>query len=316
MPRTARRGAAALPIAAAITAALALAFAPAPARADAAADLDAQIQALIAEPGDAMSAAVWFGPPSGEPIYQLAATRAMPAASVVKTAILIELFAARAGHLDEPLGAAADAAIADDKHGAMAPFSAAQRKEIRAALAGATTRTVGAIMMGSQKASNAVYNGAASVAIAALGGPADTTAKIRARDPAFGGIVVGRYMLAPRSPSDNTATPAALAAALAAIASGKVPGADAATVEAMAQVMLQNRDAALGVHRHKEGNLDNDPMVVIKTGFYARTGAPPLIYAVGAALSAKPTTGRDAAHRRLEKLTDAILAKLRAAAPR
>jgi hypothetical protein len=278
--------------------------------------LDDQVQAVLAAPGDPVQAGVWFGPP-GAPLYQLAADRAMPAASVIKTAVLIELFAAHAGQLDEPLGPAADAVLTDDKHPAMAPFSAAQRSEIRAALTGATARTTGAIVMGSRKASNAVYNAAANLAIALLGGPAEATAKIRARDPRFGGIAVGRYMLAARPPADNIATPAALAAVLAAVATGQIPGLDATTAAAAAQVMMQSTDRALGVHRHKEGNLDSDPMVVVKTGFYLRgSGKPPLVYVVGAALAGKPTGTRDAAHRRLEQLTDAIQARLRAAADR
>jgi len=290
---------------------VALALLPAIARGDTA-ELDKQIQAMLAEPGDPVQTGLWFGPASA-PIYQLAADRTIPAASVVKTAILIELFAVHAGHLDDPLGAAADAVLGDDKHPAMTPFSAAQRGEIRGALRGATVRTVGAIMMGSQKASNAVYNAAANLAIAALGGPADATAKIRARDAAFAGIVVGRYMLAARTASDNAATPASLAAVLAAIATGKLAGVDPATIAAMADVMMHGKDA-LGVHHHKEGNLDSDPMVCIKTGYYARAdGQPPVVYVVGAALSAKPGTSRDAAHRRLDKLTDAVHAALRSA---
>jgi len=259
---------------AALAAAVIAALAPATAHAGDAAGLDAVVQAALAEPGDPVQLGVWLGAPTGAPIYQLAATRAMPAASVVKTAILVELFAAHAGHLDDPLGAAADAVLADDKHPAMAPFSAAQRKEVRAGLQGASVRRVGAIMMGSQRASNAVYNGAASLAIASLGGPARLTAALRARDPAFGGVAIGRYMLAARTPNDNTATPAALAAVLAGVASGALPGVDAATAEAMAEVMMQIRDPALGVRHHKDGNLDNDPMVVIRTGFYARGGVP------------------------------------------
>jgi hypothetical protein len=121
-------------------------------------------------------------------------------------------------------------------------------------------------------------------------------------------------MLAARTPADNVATPAALAAVLAAVATGHVPGLDAATAEAAAQAMMQSTDRALGVHRHKEGNLDSDPMVVVKTGFYLRAGKPPLIYVVGAALAGKPTGSRDAARRRLDQLTDAVQARLRAAA--
>jgi hypothetical protein len=288
-----------------------LALAPATARGDVA-ELDRKIQALVAEPGDAVQVGIWFGP-AGAPIYQLAADTTLPAASVVKTAILIELFAAHAGHLDDPLGAAADAIVADDKHPAMTPFSAVQRGEIRGALHGATVSTIGAIMMGSQKASNAVYNAAANLAIASLGGPGDATAKIHARDPAFAGIAVGRYMLASRTASDNAATPASLAAVLASIAAGKLAGVDAATASAVANAMMHGKDA-LGVDHHKEGNLDSDPMVCIKTGYYARgDGKPPVVYVVGAALSAKPSTSRDAAHRRLDKLTGSLHAALRAA---
>jgi ribosomal protein L30E len=197
----------------------------------------------------------------------------------------------------------------------MAPFAAAGRDEIRAALRGATVRSAGAIMMGSRPASNAVYNGAASLVIASLGGPAEATAKIHARDAGFAGVMVRRYMLASRTANgDNEATPASLAA----IASAKVPGVtDAATVEAMAQVMMKANDRALGAYRHKDGNLDNDPMVCVKTGFYVRgNGKPPLVYVIGAVLPARPTGNRDAAHRRLDKLTDAVHAALRAAAGR
>jgi hypothetical protein len=127
---------------------LLLVLLPFAARADDAA-LDNQVASLLAEPGDRVDVGIWFGPP-GAPLYQRAADRAMPAASVVKAAILIELFAAHAGHLDEPLGA--DSMLADDKHPGVAPSSAAQRPELRFALRGATVRTVGAIMMGSKLA--------------------------------------------------------------------------------------------------------------------------------------------------------------------
>ncbi|HEU4733953.1 MAG TPA: serine hydrolase [Kofleriaceae bacterium] len=302
----------------AVPALLALALCSSAARADRP-GLDHQVDEAVAGPGDPVRLGVWFGTPSSAPIYQRDADRAMPAASVVKTAILVELFAAHAGHLDEPLGAAADAVLGDDRHPGMSPFSAAQRGEIRTALRGATARTIGAIMMARKPASNAVYNAAANLAIASLGGPAEVTSKIRARDAAFAGVVVRRYMLAPRTAGgDNDATPAALAAVLAAVASGKLPGGvDAATADDIAQAMMQTTDAALGVHRHKEGNLDSDPMVCVKTGFYARgNGKPPLVYVVGAMLPARPSGSRDAAHRRLDKLTDAVRALLRAEASR
>lgn len=286
-----------------------------PLTADAGEPLDTQVAAIVAGPGDEVQVGVWFGNPGATPLFALEPGRALPAASVVKTAVLIELFAANAGHLDDPLGAPLDAVLADDKHGAMAPFTRAQRAEIRTAFAGASAHAVGAIMMGSKKASNAVYNGAANLAIALCGGPAEASKKIAARDKAFAGVAVRRYMLASRTANgDNEATPAALAAVLSAVASGKVAGVDAPTVTAMAAAMMTSTDATLGEHRHKEGNLDNDPMTCVKTGFYLPKGKPPLVYVVAAALSAKPAGARNAAHDRLEKMTGGIVALLRKSA--
>ncbi|HEV7557669.1 MAG TPA: serine hydrolase [Kofleriaceae bacterium] len=265
--------------------------------------LDSQVRAAMSGP---IQGGVWFGAP-GASIYELGASQPLPTASVIKAAILVELFAAHAGHLDDPLGT--DAVVADDAHAAMTPFSDAQRKDIRAALTGVTTRTIGAIMMGSHKASNHVYNAAANLAIASLGGPVELTKKIGARDPRFASIVVGRYMLAPRKPTDNLATPASLAAVLSSIATANIPNVDGDTAAAMTRVMLQSKDA-LGVRYHKDGNLDSDPIVVVKTGFYLRTGKPPLVYVVAAAMTAKPTGTRDAETHRLDKLTDAVVALL------
>jgi hypothetical protein len=58
-------------------------------------------------------------------------------------------------------------------------------------------------------------------------------------------------------------------------------------------------------------------MTCVKTGFYLfGKGKPPLVYVVGVALSAKPSSSRSDASRRLEKITDAVLAVLRAAGAR
>jgi hypothetical protein len=170
-------------------------------------------------------------------------------------------------------------------------------------------------MMGSRKASNAVYNAAANLAVALLGGPAATSAKIAARDPAFAGVALRRYMLAPRTANgDNEATPAALAAVLGALATGHVAGVDSATVAEMSGVMMTATDPALGAHRHKEGILDNDPMTNLKTGFYAPKGKLPVIYVVATVLPAAPTGSRSTAHDRLERIAGAIQRELRSAA--
>jgi hypothetical protein len=288
-------------------------LAPLAARADE--PLEQRVHAIVAAAGDDVQVGLWFGSPGAAPRCAVEAERALPAASVVKTAILIELFAAHTGHLDEPLGAPLAALLADDVHPALAPFTAPQRAEIRAALTGASARTLGAIMMGSRKESNAVYNAAANLALALLGGPAAASAKIAARDPAFAGVAVRRYMLASRKTNgDNDATPASLAAVLGALASGRVAGVDAATVAEMATVMMTATDPTLGAHRHKEGNLDNDPMTNVKTGFYAPKGKPPIVYVVATVLPAAPSGSRGAAHDRLERIAVAIQRELRTAA--
>src|SRR5262249_11559241 len=183
-----------------------------------------------------------------------------------------------------------------DKHPAGAPFAAKERAELRAAFAGATPRTVARIMMASQKTSNAVYNGAANVTIALLGGPAAATEKIHARWTP--GIQVARYMLASRTRNgDNEATPAALAAVLRPVAAGKLPGLDDALAAAAKDAMAKGKpDAALGAHFFKEGNLDSDPMTMVKTGFFAGGKNGPVVYVVALALSAPPSGSRGAAH--------------------
>src|SRR5262249_3259459 len=99
---------------------------------------------------------------------------------------------------------------------------------------------------------------------------------------------------------DNDATPAALAAVLSAVATGKQPGVE----------VMMKETTKLGEHRHKEGNLDNDPMTCVKTGFYLRKGKPPLVYVVAAALTAKPSGPRGEAHDWLERMTTEIQAAL------
>lgn len=269
-------------------------------------DLDSEIKALA---GPDVRVGIWFGPagPGGPATYELEPARSLPAASTVKTAILVELYAEHHAALDEPLGAPLDAVLADDRHPALAPFSAKDRAEVRAAFAGASARTVARIMMASQKASNSVYNGAANLAIALLGGPAATTEKVHARwSP---GIQVARYMLASRTKNgDNEATPAALAAVLRAVASGKIPGLDDATAAAAKDAMAKAKDdPALGAHVFKEGNLDSDPMTMVKTGFFAGGKNGPVVYVVALALSAPPSGSRGAAHDRLEKAADRML---------
>jgi hypothetical protein len=250
-------------------------------------EVDAKIRAL-AEPD--VLVGIWFGGASGPPAYELDSTRSLPAASVVKTAILVELFASRAAALDQPLGPPLDAILADDRHPALAPFSPKDRGQVRGAFAGASARLIGRIMMASQAASNTVYNGAANMAIALLGGPAAVTEKIAARwSP---GIRVARYMLASRTTAagDNEATPASLAAVLRGIATGKISAIDGPTAAAIEDALaVEHLEHPAGLHRFKLGTLDSDPMTAVHTGYIKGRSFEPVVYVVALALPMPPS---------------------------
>jgi hypothetical protein len=88
--------------------------------------------------------------------------------------------------------------------------------------------------MGSTAASNIVYNAAANVVTATLGGPEALTKIIRERDPAFGDVAVRRYMLrdAGNSRSANVAPAAALGVLYQRLAMRAIIGIDSETVRA------------------------------------------------------------------------------------
>lgn len=273
------------------------------------ADLGATARAIVAAHGAPIRAGLWVGPASGTPRFASEAGAAMPTASAIKTAILVELFARFAGRLDE---APADLdEILDDTHPAVAHFSPAQREEVRRALSEASVRRVGRVMMGSEPASNIVYNAAANVAIALLGGPEGATKAIRARDPASATIAVRRYMLADRrARGDNEATPEALAAVLGRLAARRVPGLDAGVVEEIRKAILAKDDPRRGRHYYKEGDLATPPITVVRSGWYEPAGGPAMVYVVMLAQDSAGLLSPDAAHDRLAataaKLADAL----------
>lgn len=244
--------------------------------------LDAAVRETLDRLGEGARAAVWVGGPTGGPWYSWQADAPRPTASAIKTAFLVELFDRHAGSLGRrPMGL--DAALADE-HPAMAPYSPSQRAEIRQALGSASARRLGRVMMGSDPASNAVYNAAASAITALLGGPEALTRAIRARDPAFSSFAVRRYMLAPRDVTgDNEATAAALAAVLQNLASGKLPGVDAPTLDAIRDA-LKTEDDHLGLkgrHHVKSGALDSNPVTRVESGWWERpSGLPVVVYVV------------------------------------
>jgi hypothetical protein len=93
------------------------------------------------------------------------------------------------------------------------------------------------------------------------------------------------------------------------IAAGSVPGVDGPTAAAIKDSMARAKDdPALGTHFYKEGNLDSDPMTMVKTGFFAgRKDAAPVVYVVALALPTPPSSSRADAHRRLEAMANAML---------
>lgn len=222
---------------------------------------------------------VWIGfadsgVSGGKPLYAEAAETPRPAASSIKTSYLVELFAEHAGTLDRPLPGAASI-VDDPEHPAVAHFDAATRAEIREHLTEATVRTVGRHMIRGDDVSNAVYNAAANLTTAVLGGPRALTARIHARHPDFAGIEARRYMLAARDVTgDNEATAASLAAVLAEIATGTTPGLSPETHEAMREILF-SEETPDGRAFTKGGSLNSAPITRVLSGYTRRPGDPP-----------------------------------------
>jgi hypothetical protein len=234
---------------------------------------------LLSHGGEA-EAAVWLGRARGPALYAWRADRPMPGASAVKVAFLVELFAAHAGRLDEPLPEAGEV-LTDTSHPAIVHFPPAVQEEIRRELAGASVRRVGVAMIRGTGVSNQVYNAAANLTTAVLGGPRGLTVRIHRRDPAFRGIEIRRYMLARRDVTgDNEATAASLASVLQRLAAGDLEGVEWETLEAMRRVVYLEEDPRRGAHYYKSGSLDSDPQCRIRSGWYEGEDGRRLVYVV------------------------------------
>jgi hypothetical protein len=262
------------------------------------AGLGQQVADVVAALGPTARAAVWFGTADGDALLTWNADTPMPAASAIKAAFLIEVFAAQASAppsplaippamptltdvpfvpqrgLDAPL-AGADAVLGDAAHPAIAHFTPAQRATARRLLGGQSTRRIAEAMIASTGVDNATYNVAANLVTARLGGPAALTQRLHARDPRFHGLQVRRYMLADRrAHGDNEATAAALAAVHAALASRRVAGLDAATVQACRAVLADGADRDGRAVFRKDGALDSAPATRTRAGWRdGRNGA-------------------------------------------
>ena len=276
---------------------------PAP-RVDATA-LSARVDDVLRAHGQGIEAGLWLGRAAGAAAFERDAATPRATASAIKTFYLVELFARFAGALDRPLPGV-DGVLADDTHPAIGHFTPEQRAEIRRALNGATVRRVALTMMGTAPASNVVYNAAANVVTAVLGGPDALTALIRKRDPAFAAVSVRRYMLRDRHEhGDNEAPPIALAALYQRLAAGRLAGVDATTMDAIREALRRADDPVLGRHYDKNGDLDTDPLAMVRAGWYDTAGGP-LVYVV---MTTQPTpgpSGREASSEQLAKTADAL----------
>lgn len=255
--------------------------APVPAPAGPEQRIGAALDGISAADFTDLGRSIWIGAADGEVLYEESPGTPRPAASSIKTAYLVEFFSDRSDMLDEPVPGAADI-VGNPEHPAIVHFDADTQAEIREHLETATARTVGRHMIRGTGVSNPVYNAAANLVTAFLGGPPALTDRIQARHPDFAGIDSRRYMLAARDVTgDNTATAGGLAAVLAAIARGEVPGVSAETHEAMREILFLE-DTGDGPHFYKGGSLNSSPVTRVLSGYYAVPGEPAgrkLVYA-------------------------------------
>jgi hypothetical protein len=271
-----------------------------------------RILTLIQEHGEGMDASFYLGGAGGP--WMTRHDRVLrPTASAIKTWFLVELFDAHKATLDRPLPGAA-AILRDDAHPAISHFEPARRDEIRRELSTASVRRVGEVMMGTAPASNIVYNAAANLTTAVLGGPEGLTARIRARYSLFADVSVRRYMLRDRQErGDNDATAFALGLLYQQLASRTLPGIDAVTHDALRAALRRADDPTLGAHFAKDGSLPSDPLAEVRAGWYERASGAS-IYVVMTTQPAPGPAGRDASSQRLATTATAIAAALTSAA--
>ncbi len=254
---------------------------PTPAPLDGRQAIAAALDGVDASEFTDLGRSVWIGTANGATLYAESPDVPRPAASSIKTAYLVEFFSDRADALDEPVPGAVDV-VGNPDHPAIVHFDADTQAEIQEHLETATARTVGRHMIRGTGVSNPVYNAAANLVTAFLGGPPELTDKIQARHPDYAGIDSRRYMLAARDVTgDNTATAGSLAAVLAAVARGDVPGVSSETHEAMRDILFLE-DTGDGRHFYKGGSLNSNPITRVLSGYYAAPGEPSgreLVYA-------------------------------------
>lgn len=286
-----------LAVALASLAAIASAQAPTPKHAPAN-RLAAQLDGLLQPAGPTLRAGVWVADGDGNVLFAHHAEATLPTASAIKVAYLVELFGAMAPDLGRAPGLAKQVLEAS-AHPALRPFAAEQQPEIRTKLNVLDARAIGATMIHGKGVSNAVYNAAANLVTAELGGPRGLNEKIAARWDGPSEIAVRRYMLAPRDAGDNEATPRALGRVLLALARRDVPKLSVEAQDAARACLAVGHERGRGEHFAKSGALDSTPVTRVASGWYEANGKA-LVYVV---MLAQPTP---ASGEQLAQLTAAV----------
>ncbi|MEE2826180.1 MAG: hypothetical protein VYE64_06090 [Planctomycetota bacterium] len=251
----------------------------------------------------------------GKVMFHHNSQRELPAASSVKSILLLELFYRFSEELDQQPRPDIAAIVQNRQHPAIAHFQERSQQEIADELSNVSIRQLGSILIDSKDPSgktysNIVYNGAANVAIALLGGPAAATQKMQRRDAAFRGVHLRRYMLARRNVTgDNTATPLALAT-LFQTTIGKNPSdLTADTVQGITEI-LHARDYPSGATLYaKGGALYSDPVTQVRSGHYSDQKRT-MNYAIMASQKLASQTSGKEQHDALQRLTLEIYTQL------
>lgn len=229
--------------------------------------IDAEIDRAADLSDGAVRIGVWIGDHRGQVAYARHAEQVFPAASAIKTALMVEAFGAPDAALDLPPAELA-ALCADLTHPLWAPLSEELAARARTALSPLSLFALGDTAMRGTAVTNVTYNAAGSLLMAFAGGPEAATQAIASRSPRYSELVCRRYFLAARDAGDNTATPRALGALLSDLARGEVPGLSAVAADAARAVMLARRDPEFGVLYAKDGALATDPACRVRAEFY------------------------------------------------
>ena len=251
--------------------------APAPAPLDGREAIAAALSGVDGAQFTDLGRSIWIGTADGEALYDESADVPRPAASSIKTAYLVEFFSDRAGDSRRTRPGSRRSSGRSRAPRDRALRSLKPRPRSGSTWQTTNARTVGHHMIRGTGVSNAVYNAAANLVTAFLGGPPELTGQ-DPRPPSG----LRRHPLPPlhargagRNRETTTATAASLAAVLAAIARGDVPGTLSRDARRDAGHPLPGGKRGLGRHFYKGGSLNSNPITRVLSGYYAKAPGEP-----------------------------------------